>query len=346
MTNNTTTPEIFGNIADQLVTLEARVPAMRQDVMKPLLNAARALADGKPVTLAAAEGLIKNIGRGDTVLVLSGAGTNETLPFGETDGPAGAAVVARALYKGLGAIPVFVAAPNEAIPIVAAAKAAGLNVRASFEKVRDWHSGAVVTTAPTAQGEVATWAARLFDELRPKAVLSTECVGVAKDGYLHVATGLPLSGPQSRFTGAIDLSSIFVEANARRVFSVGVGDWGNELGFGAIWDAVAANVDKGEILATTTKADVVVPAANSNWGCYGIEACLAYLLRDADLMHTPEDDERIVRASIAAGALEAVYCSPTFAVDGIEGKAGMAVVQLLGSILRQKLQDVDLSMTH
>jgi hypothetical protein len=47
MTNNTT-PEVFGNIADQLVTLEVRAPAMRADVMRPLLEAARTAAAGKP----------------------------------------------------------------------------------------------------------------------------------------------------------------------------------------------------------------------------------------------------------------------------------------------------------
>ena len=36
---------------------------------------------------------------------------------------------------------------------------------------------------------------------------------------------------------------------------------------------------KGKALATVVKTDVVIPAMMSNWGCYGIEACLAYLLK-------------------------------------------------------------------
>jgi D-glutamate cyclase len=343
---NSTTPEVFGAVADQLVTLEARVPAMRADVMRPLLEAARAAAGGKPVSLAAAEGLMKSVDRGDCVLVLSGAGTNETLPYGETDGPAGAAAIARALFRGLGAVPVFVAARNFAVPIVAASKATGLNVKSSFENAHDWHTGAAVASPPDVQADIPAWAAKLFDELHPKAVLATECIGAAKDGYLHLATGPALNGPHSRFTGALDLSAVFTEANARGIFSVGVGDWGNELGFGTIWEAVARHVDNGETMATTTKADVVVPAATSNWGCYGIEACLAYLLRRPDLMHTADEEERILRASIAAGALESISCTPTFAVDGLEGEAGMAIVQLLGCVLREKLGDFDMSITH
>ncbi len=44
---------------------------------------------------------------------MTGAGYEPTLPKGESDGPPGAASLARILYRGLGAVPVFV---NEAVP--------------------------------------------------------------------------------------------------------------------------------------------------------------------------------------------------------------------------------------
>lgn len=52
------------------------------------------------------------------------------------------------------------------------------------------------------------------------------------------------------------------------------------------------------------------------------------------------------RAVIGGRPQRAVKCSPTIAVDGIDGEAGMAVVQLFHSLLRQKLTDIDMSMTH
>ena len=54
-------------------------------------------------------------------------------------------------------------------------------------------------------------------------------------------------------------------------------------------------------------------------------------------MHTPAQEERILRACLAAGGYESAHSTTDFAVDGLEGEAGMAVVQLLGSLLRQKL---------
>ena len=115
-TPNSVTPDIFGGIVDQLVTLEGRPPSERQDVLQPLLAAARKAAGGRPVTMAAAAGFHAALQKGDTVFVLSGAGRQPTTPYGESDGPPGAAVVARALHRGLGAVPVFVCGARSGRP--------------------------------------------------------------------------------------------------------------------------------------------------------------------------------------------------------------------------------------
>ena len=63
-------------------------------------------------------------------------------------------------------------------------------------------------------------------------------------------------------------------------------------------------------------------------------------------MHTPQEGKRILRACLDAGGYESIYCSTAFSVDSLEGEAEMALAQLLGSLLRQKLSSVDLRMTH
>jgi hypothetical protein len=42
-----------------------------------------------------------------------------------------------------------------------------------------------------------------------------------------------------KFTGLLELSAVFSEANARDIVCIDVGDWGIEVGFGRIWQAVA-----------------------------------------------------------------------------------------------------------
>ena len=103
---------------------------------------------------------------------------------------------------------------------------------------------------------------------------------------------------------------------------------------------------KGNIVATTTATDVILPVMMSNWGCYGIEAALAYLLKKPDLMHTPAQEERMLRDCLAAGGLEAMYCSTDFICDGLEGETSMACVQFLGNIVRKNLEPPTTGLAH
>jgi hypothetical protein len=338
-------PEIVGETIDRLVTLEVKNRGMPHGILQPMYEAARKAAGGRPLTMLAAEGLKKALGRGDVVFVMTGAGYAPTMPKGESDGPPGAVALARILYRGLGAVPVYVNEACHADPIVASSEAAGLMVKA-FAEARERRLGAAMVIAPTDQTQVKAWVDRIYAEMKPKAVIAAERLGPGKNGVIHTATALPLQGEDAQFYGCIDISAVVDRANAERIFSVGVGDHGNELGFGTIYDTVAKVMPKGETMATITRTDVVVPAMMSNWGCYGIEACLAFLLKRPDLMHTPALEERILRACLDNGGLEAMYCTTDFFVDGLDGESSMACVQLLGNIVRKNLEAADAGLTH
>ena len=337
--------DMVGEAVDRLITIEAKNPGMPHGVLLPMYEAARAANGGKPVTMSAAEGLKKHLGKGDVVFIMTGAGYEPTMPKGESDGPPGAASLARILYRGLGAIPVFVNEPCHADPIVASSHAAGLMVK-PFDQARDRHLGAAMEVSPTEQSQVKAWITKVYEQYKPKAVVSTERLGAGANGIVHSATALPLTGPESKFQGCIDIGEVVTEANRRGIFSVGIGDHGNELGFGTIYDAVARTMPKGKILATVVKTDIVVPAMMSNWGCYGIEACLAFLLRKPELIHTPEAEKRIVQACLDAGGLEAMYCTTDFFVDGLDGETSMACMQFLSNIVRKNLEPPDAGLTH
>lgn len=337
--------DMVGEAVDRLITIEAKNPGMPHGILQPMYEAARKAAGGKPVTMAAAKGLKKHLGKGDVVFIMTGAGCGPTMPKGESDGPPGAASLARVLYRGLGAIPVYVNEENHADPIVASSEAAGLMVK-TFAQARDRHLGAAMVTAPTKQSQVKGWIAKLYADYKPKAVVSAERLGAGANGIMHTATGLPLGGPHSKFETSIDIGDVVTEANKRKIFSVGVGDHGNELGFGTIYDTVVKTMPKGKALATVVKTDVVIPAMMSNWGCYGIEACLAYLLKKPQLIHSPEMEQRIVRACLDAGGLEAMYCTTEFLVDGLDGETSMACMQFLSNIVRKNLERPDAGLTH
>ena len=230
--------DMVGEAVDRLITIEAKNHGMPHGVLLPMYLAARKKAGNKPVTMAAAKGLQKALRKGDVVFIMTGAGYEPTMPKGESDGPPGAASLARILYRGLGAIPVYVNEACHADPIVASSEAAGLMVK-PFEQARDRHLGAAIENAPTEQSMIKPWIAEIYARYKPKAVVSTERLGAGADGNVHTATGLPLTGPKSKFEGCIDIGGVVTEANRRKIFSVGIGDHGNELGFGTIYDTVS-----------------------------------------------------------------------------------------------------------
>jgi len=121
--------DYVGEAIDRLITIEAKNRGMPHGILLPMYEAARKAAGNKPVTMAAAKGLKKHVGKGDVVFILTGAGYGATMPKGESDGPPGAASLARILYRGLGAVPVFVNEECHADPIVASSEAAGLTIR-------------------------------------------------------------------------------------------------------------------------------------------------------------------------------------------------------------------------
>ena len=337
--------DMVGEAVDRLITIEAKNLGMPHGILLPMYLAARKVAGDKPLTMAAARGLQKALGRGDVVFIMTGAGYEPTMPKGESDGPPGAASLARILYRGLGAVPVFVNEACHADPIVASSEAAGLMVK-PFEHARDRHLGAAIENAPEDQSKIKAWIAEIYAKYKPKAVVAAERLGAGADGHVPTATGLPLTGPHSKFEGCIDIGGVVTEANKRRIFSVGIGDHGNELGFGTIYNTVVKTMPKGKALATVVKTDIVIPAMMSNWGCYGIEACLAYLLKKPQLIHSPDMEKRIVQACLDAGGLEAMYCTTEFLVDGLDGETSMACMQFLSNIVRKTLEPPDAGLTH
>ncbi|HZT95857.1 MAG TPA: glutamate cyclase domain-containing protein [Chloroflexota bacterium] len=331
---------------DRLITVEMRNRGMPADKIRHLYDAARADA-GAPLAFRAADGLVRAIARHEPVLIVTGAGSGPLIPNGENDGPVGAATLARALQLGLGALPILVCEQHHLGPIVASCHAAGIELR-PLEVALATRIGGAAAIAPTEQAEVSSWAHRLFDELDPSAVIAIERLGPNEKGIIHGATGLSDWGP------LVDLSPLFEIAAARGVLTVGVGDAGNEIGFGRIVGAVrsiqpygaACQCPCGAGMATVVSTDVLVVAAVSNWGAYGIEACLAMLLERADLVHDPNDARRIILRCLESGGLEAMHCTRRFYVDGIRGEVSVNVVQMLREMVRIYLEEPDRGAIH
>ena len=289
-----------------------------------LYAAARRKAGG-PLTLAAAQLLAANVKHGDAVLMISGFIMRD---YGrpETDGPIGAAVLGRTLALGLGAVPVAVS-EAACLPCLEACFATAGLIPAAFPDLRSGRNRCGFTAFPVDAAQASAAAARLLDELQPKAVVAIERPGAGADGEYHGGGGFKISS----FTAKTDV--LFALAQQRGIPTIGIGDLGNELGMGVVGDEVRAHVPLGGVIAAHLAADVAVIANISNWGAYGVAACLAAMLGNEDLFHDGAGEIRLIEACVRAGAIDPVGGQLRNWVDGTDATTNAALVDLLRSVV-------------
>ncbi len=320
---------IVGDGIDRLVTIEIT----GRGVIGDLYTAARQAQDG-PLCLEAAARLLERVHKGDAVILAAGF---PTYPWfaGEQDGPVGAATLARALVLGIGARPVIVTDPVNVEICAAAVRGAGLYVR-SVEDALRLPTTAAVVPFPLGWDEAQARVGEMLETLRPTALVAVERPGANEHRQYHSSEGKAVTD----HSGKID--PLFEQARARGILTVGIGDGGNELGFAAIRDTVLHVVPHarrctcpcGGTVVPTARTDVLVTAAISNWGAYGVEAAMALLVARPEVMHTRDVDAHVYELCTAAGANNDGPGLLDIGADAIPGPLHGHVVELLGCMIR------------
>lgn len=218
-------------------------------------------------------------------------------PAAETDGPLGAAQLAAAVALLGGRVTVLTDAP--CAPVVTAALAAtGLEDR--------------LVVAPLASFQL--W----LDENATRFAgtshrVAIERVGPAVDGVMRNMRALDISAHTA------PLHHLFTPG---RGFRIGIGDGGNELGMGALpAEVVAAVVDQGATIRCAIDCDALVVGGTSNWAAAALVGALAVLRPEveglADLVR-PAWSEPVLRAMVAAGAVDGISLTRDLTVDGLD----------------------------
>ncbi|MFT3816223.1 MAG: DUF4392 domain-containing protein [Rubrivivax sp.] len=301
-----------------------------------LFEAARA-RQGAPLVGAAAEALLA-VPDGATVFVTTGSVSRAWISpaIGENDGPAGAAAVIRALSIAKRVHCVLIAEETLLAGMKAILTSAGLTVL-PFDQAqiaaRDG-SLAVASLLPftTSDDAAKPDAQGLLDRYQPALFFSTERVGRARDGIYYSMRAIDYGMGRAR----IDL--LFEAAQARGIRTVAVGDGGNEIGMGAITEAVSRHVKFGETIAAVTPSDVLVTAACSNWGCNAIAAAIAARRGDSRLVHTPEMERRLLNRGVDIGLINSVQNVVDANVDGLPLETHVAFAEMLRAVVRPALR--------
>lgn len=325
---------------DQLVTVDV----VGRGVVGGLYEAARARSK-IPLVLEAALGLKGALFKSETVFIATGWPDRVEVDgsVAESDGPPGAAVLARALHRAFGVVP-FVLTE---VPLVSALQgvlaAAGFRVLPPKAALRALCSRGPVHPAaavafPTAAERAEEEARALLDQYRPGAVVVIEKGGPNREGIIRSCRGEDVSCGHAR----VDV--LIAQARKRGIYTLGIGDGGNEIGMGLIRDraeeilagSLGTSVEGGCVPQVIT--DSLQVAAVSNWGAYGIAACLALLVGRREVLHDVEVERRVLESCVRAGLIDGVTGYVEGSVDGVSQKAHLALVQLLETVVESALR--------
>ena len=222
-----------------------------------------------------------------------------TPPAAETDGPAGAALLALA-FTGIGVSCRLLTDTACRSACEAALSGAGLTGVPVDGVAPDAPPGPVI----------AAWRAEGID-----LVLAIERCGLSADGRPRNMRGEDVGAH------AAPLDRVFTAGPWR---TLAIGDGGNEVGMGALpAGLIAASVPFGERIACVTPADHLIVAGVSHWGAYGLIAGLTVVRpawRDSLLNCLDSTIEhRILTTLLEHGpAVDGVTLGRTPTIDGFD----------------------------
>ncbi|MGG6310559.1 glutamate cyclase domain-containing protein [Paenibacillus macerans] len=318
-----------GDSLDRLVSIDIH----HRGVVHELYRSARELEEG-PLTSTAALALYRRVKPRRPVFFLAGFPSMTWLfeGIGETDGPAGSAVLARVLEQTKQAIPVIITAKPYMAIMEAALQAAGLvvtDLRTAMFSKQDEDSApvAAVQSFPTNLEEAAAEAERLFRDYEPAAVVAVEMPGRGKDGNYHSFKGRIIPAHMVA-QGEV----LFAYARMKRILTIGFGDGGNELGMGKLASTTSRVVPHGEKISCVTPADITVVASISNWGAYAVAAVLAVAERQPRVFQDI-DIPRIIERIVDAGGVDGRTNRPVLKEDGVSLSSTRSVCRLIHDLL-------------
>lgn len=322
--------ERIGENVDQLISLDIS----GRDFIKIVYPYARE-RQGRPLCLLAAEKLRDRIAPGDHVLITAGM-LVYPLELGETDGPIGGAAFARALQIGLGAKPVLVVDTAAIDMTKATCRAANLNV-VEPKVLRKTERTVSVLGFPIDEREAREEAERMFKELSPKALIAVECRGRNEKGVYHA---IPKGRSMNHI--AAKMACLYDKAKETGALTIGIGDGGNEIGWGIVSDVIKKKIPYGDKCSCgcgggfgdTTMVDVLVAASISNWGAYGVIACLSVLLNNHAVLHDTKIESRMLRECIDAGGINGPSFLPEPKIDDMPEEVDLAIINILQEMTR------------
>ena len=265
-----------------------------------------------PLCLESAEIIFKCIRENATAFIASGF---PIIPHikPETDGPIGAVILARAL-ENFGIRTIFITD----------------NISLDLHKILATEVGIKpdFICVPINHSEAKELCHSVLLKYKPSFMVAVERPGINHEGIYCNMRGDDISS----YVGKIDY--MFNEAFKAGIPTIGVGDGGNEIGMGNIYQSITKILPLGSLIASKTKTSSLVVSAVSNWGVYGIVSALS-ILTGFQLMHEASLEKHLIETCIKSGALDGITKKSSYAVDGIPSDFHEHIVEILNYLAKE-----------
>ncbi len=332
----------LGQSLDDLANLDPR----GYGVCKILYGAAKEYTGG-PLCINAAQKLIDTVKEGDIVYVMTGF-VLRPYKKAEMDGIVSSMLLCRALVKAFGAKPIIICPEDNLEAVRNMAACVGLHLFEDIEFLKEIPVSMGVICYTKDVNKAAAQADEILKAATPSAVISIECPGANAKGEYHNAVGLcvtPLEAKQD---------ILFTKAQEMGILNIAIGDLGNEIGMGAIANTLekyipyakegACNCPCGGGIAAVTKADNLITATVSDWGCYAMIAAIAYLKRDITIMHDDTLEKETIMCASHSGMID-MYGWLIPAVDGFGLEINLPIVTLMRELVEYSINLKDTCKT-
>lgn len=329
----------IGNAVDRLISVDLSA----RGFISMLYNESRKLNGERPLCMTAASEIAARTAPQQHVVIATGLPIRGwfSATMTENDGPIGAASLARALYVGLRAVPVMLCEKEQMHVLRACLQAVGLTPTtfeeydaaiASKHAVPGRDLPVAIVHGFTADSAKADAEAEMILSRGPSAMVSIERQGVNEHGNYHYGRG-EKNIPE--IMAKID--RLFEIAKSRGIYTIGIGDGGNELGMANVRDVIQKHLPFGDKIAPSVEVSLLVSASVSNFGCYGIEACLAALKGNSAVLHSPEQEVELIFACYRAGAVDGVTGFIEPFVDALSSDVCVGLTRMLHAIVKNGL---------
>lgn len=286
---------------------------------------------GEPLTMHSAKKLVANIEAKDFVFIITGF---ILLPHKapEMDGVVSSMLLARSLVQAFDAKPVIICPEDNLEAVKKCAGVVGLHCYEDLDMVAELPISMGVITFTKDKNKADEQAEQIINKILPKAVIAIEAPGANVCGEYHNATGLNLTDLEAKS------DVLFQKLKDRGVLNFAIGDLGNEIGMGTIGEHIKKYVPytaqnqcqcscQCGILAAT-KADNIITATVSDWGCYGLMAAIAFLKKDLDIFHKGDMEMEVMRVATRCGIVD-MTGSLIPGIDGFNTKMNVNIVELM-----------------